>query len=46
VPTFAVLFGENNLAEMEALAALTGGKTFDARGSTLAGAFEDIRGYQ
>ncbi len=45
-PTFAVLFGENNQAEMEALAALTGGRAFDARTGSLADAFADIRGYQ
>lgn len=45
-PTFAVLFGENNQAEMEALAVLTGGRAFDARTGSLAEAFADIRGYQ
>jgi Ca-activated chloride channel family protein len=46
VPVFALLFGENNQAEMTALAQLTNGKTFDARTGSLAGAFKEIRGYQ
>ena len=46
VPVFALLFGENNQAEMTALAQLTNGKTFDARTGSLASAFKEIRGYQ
>jgi Ca-activated chloride channel family protein len=46
VPVFALLFGENNQAEMTALAQLTNGKTFDARTGSLADAFKEIRGYQ
>jgi Ca-activated chloride channel family protein len=46
VPVFALLFGENNQAEMTALAQLTNGKTFDARTGSLANAFKEIRGYQ
>jgi Ca-activated chloride channel homolog len=43
---FPILFGEANVDEMNALAALTGGRTFDARKGDLASIFRDIRGYQ
>jgi Ca-activated chloride channel family protein len=43
---FPILFGEGNVDEMTALAALTGGRTFDARKGDLAAVFRDIRGYQ
>ena len=46
VPVYPVLFGESATAEMRGLATLTGGRTFDARGATLASAFKEIRGYQ
>jgi Ca-activated chloride channel family protein len=46
VPVFVILFGENNTAEMNRLASLTGGRTFDARSQSLANAFREIRGYQ
>ena len=46
IPTYAVLFGDANTAEMEALAELTGGRVFDAVNGDLAGAFQEIRGYQ
>jgi Ca-activated chloride channel family protein len=46
VPVFPILFGENNAAEMNNLAQLTGGLAFDARTSSLAGVFKEIRGYQ
>jgi Ca-activated chloride channel homolog len=46
VPIFVVLFGEANAGEMEQLAELTGGRTFDARASRLDTAFQEIRGYQ
>jgi Ca-activated chloride channel homolog len=46
VPVFALLFGENNHAEMTALSQLTNGKTFDARTGSLANAFKEIRDYQ
>ncbi|MBG0829830.1 substrate-binding domain-containing protein [Planomonospora sp. ID67723] len=44
--TFVVLFGESDAAEMNKVAALTGGAVFDARDSSLAAAFKEIRGYQ
>ncbi|MEP6479809.1 MAG: VWA domain-containing protein [Rhodoglobus sp.] len=47
IPTFVVLFGDGNVDELTDIATLTGGKVFDARsGSGLAGAFQEIRGYQ
>ncbi|WP_433204803.1 VWA domain-containing protein [Dactylosporangium sp. CS-047395] len=46
VPVFTILFGEGNVAEMQQIADLTGGKTFDARTGSLPGAFKEIRGYQ
>lgn len=45
VPVFAVLFGEADNAEMAEVAALTGGRTFDARTAPLAEVFKEIRGY-
>ncbi len=46
VPTFAVLFGDSDVPEMQQVAELTGGETFDARDGSLSGAFQEIRGYQ
>lgn len=46
IPVFAILYGESNIKEMQALANLTGGKTFDATRGELADAFKEIRGYQ
>ncbi|RKR92905.1 Ca-activated chloride channel family protein [Micromonospora pisi] len=46
VPVFALLFGEGNVGEMDEIAALTGGRTFDARTGPLAAVFKEIRGYQ
>jgi Ca-activated chloride channel homolog len=46
VPIFVVLFGEANVGEMEQLASITGGRTFDARATRLETAFQEIRGYQ
>jgi Ca-activated chloride channel homolog len=46
VPVFPVLFGESNVAEMTEVAQLTGGRTFDGRGESLAAVFKEIRGYQ
>jgi Ca-activated chloride channel family protein len=46
VRVFPILFGEGNTQEMEALATMTGGRTFDARKGDLAAVFRDIRGYQ
>lgn len=46
VPTFAVVFGESPEAEMTQIAEATGGRVFDARKSSLADVFREIRGYQ
>ncbi|MDQ7903013.1 substrate-binding domain-containing protein [Phytohabitans sp. ZYX-F-186] len=46
VPIFTLLFGEGNVTEMTELARISGGRTFDARGGSLAGVFKQIRGYQ
>lgn len=46
VRVFPILYGEGNVAEMQALAELTGGRTFDGRKTALAQVFKDIRGYQ
>ena len=46
IPVFVILYGEANIQEMQELAALTGGKTFDALNGDLAAAFEEIRAYQ
>ncbi|MER5742207.1 VWA domain-containing protein [Streptomyces sp. NPDC002225] len=49
-PVFPVVFGDSDRAELDRIAALTGGRLFDAtkeRGpGSLDGAFEEIRGYQ
>jgi Ca-activated chloride channel family protein len=45
VPVFCVLFGESDAEEMEEVARLTGGRTFDARTAPLAQIFQEIRGY-
>ena len=46
IATFVVLFGNANVDELTQVATLTGGKVFDALNGDLAGAFQDIRGYQ
>ena len=46
VRVFPILFGEGNVDEMKALAAMTGGRTFDAHTGDLLSVFRDIRGYQ
>ncbi|PRY00535.1 VWA domain-containing protein [Allonocardiopsis opalescens] len=46
VPVFTVLFGDANEAEMERVAELTGGRSFDARTVPLDEVFREIRGYQ
>ena len=46
VPVFVIIFGEGNPKELQNLAALTGGKAFDARKSDLNSVFREIRGYQ
>ncbi|WP_442807226.1 substrate-binding and vWA domain-containing protein [Streptomyces sp. NBC_01294] len=55
-PVFAVLFGDSDRKELTHITELTGGRLFDATGTgvppavagggSLAGAFEEIRGYQ
>jgi Ca-activated chloride channel family protein len=46
IPVFPVLFGESVQKEMEDVAAVTGGKWFDARTVSLPEVFKEIRGYQ
>jgi len=46
IATFVVLFGDGNVDELTDVAELTGGKAFDALNGDLAGAFQEIRGYQ
>ncbi|EEW51330.1 von Willebrand factor type A domain protein [Corynebacterium efficiens YS-314] len=46
IPVFVILYGEANITEMENLAGLTGGKTFDAMNGGLEEAFKEIRPYQ
>jgi Ca-activated chloride channel family protein len=43
---FPILFGEGNVAQMQELAKITGGREFDGRRSRLAQVFREIRGYQ
>ncbi len=45
VPVFCVLFGDGVNAEIDDIARETGGRTFDARTTSLAEVFKDIRGY-
>jgi len=46
IPVFVILYGEANVAEMTAIAEMTGGKVFDALDGDLDSAFKEIRGYQ
>jgi Ca-activated chloride channel family protein len=46
IKCFAVIFGEASPKELNDVANLTGGRTFDARGSSLTQVFKDMRGYQ
>ena len=46
IKLFPVLFGEANPDELQRLAELTGGRTFDSRKSNLQAIFKEIRGYQ
>jgi Ca-activated chloride channel family protein len=46
IPVFLVLFGEANEQSLREVVAITGGKVFDARKSTLYSVFKDIRAYQ
>ncbi|RRJ88620.1 VWA domain-containing protein [Gulosibacter macacae] len=45
IPVFTVKFGDSNADELERLAELTGGRSFDAKSESLAAAFREIRGY-
>ena len=46
VKTFTILFGNAKKAEVERIAELTGGRTFDSRKKSLSEIFKTIRGYQ
>lgn len=46
IQVFPILFGEGDVDQMKRLAAMTGGRTFDARKGDLTSVFRDIRGYQ
>lgn len=46
IPAYTVLFGDANVRELNELSALTGGKVFDAKKSSLTNIFKEIRGYQ
>lgn len=46
VRVFPIIFGEADARDMQAVATLTGGRAFDARKSSLAQVFKEIRGYQ
>ncbi|MDO5668914.1 MAG: VWA domain-containing protein [Corynebacterium sp.] len=46
IPVFVILYGEANVAEMRAVAEMTGGHVFDALDGDLEAAFKEIRGYQ
>lgn len=46
IPTFPVLFGEGNPAELRRIADTTGGTVFDGRKADLSQVFKEIRGYQ
>ena len=43
---FPILFGEGNVAEMQKIAQISGGREFDGRKLHLAQVFKEIRGYQ
>ncbi len=46
IKLFPVVFGEARPDELQRLAELTGGRTFDSRKSNLQAIFKEIRGYQ
>jgi Ca-activated chloride channel family protein len=46
VRTFPILFGEASSSELDEIAQLTGGRSFDGRHANLANVFKEIRGYQ
>jgi Ca-activated chloride channel family protein len=46
VRTFPILFGEASSEELDEIARLTGGRSFDATHARLSSIFKEIRGYQ
>ena len=46
MPIFPIHFGESDRAALQTLADLTGGRLFDATGTSLNTIFKQIRGYQ
>lgn len=46
IPVFAILYGEGNVNELQEVATLTRGKSFDARKLRLPSIFKEIRAYQ
>lgn len=46
IKLFPVIFGEANSAELQRVAEMTGGRSFDSRKSGLKTIFKEIRGYQ
>jgi len=46
VRTFPILFGEASSSELDEIANLTGGRSFDGRHTSLVTVFKEIRGYQ
>ena len=46
IRTFPILFGEASSAELDEIARLSGGRSFDGRSAHLGDIFREIRGYQ
>lgn len=46
IKTFTILFGDAKKDEVDQIAAVTGGRTFDSREKSLSEIFKTIRGYQ
>jgi Ca-activated chloride channel family protein len=46
IRTFPILFGEASTAELDEIARLSGGRSFDGRNTNLREVFREIRGYQ
>jgi Ca-activated chloride channel homolog len=46
IRTFPILFGEASSAELDEIARLSGGRSFDGRSADLREVFREIRGYQ
>lgn len=46
IKIFPIVFGEADQSEMEQIAALTGGRSFDSRKTSLQSIFKEVRGYQ